>query len=161
MLFQWPHRPSSKDPSTNFQIEYLISLPKQKFGDCLINLTSFFFVMRTNLNVSADKHHFRNILILINGFLQCLKSIISIGASLILNSCSPESQEVGTEFRLGGHCRALRQSFRLVCRTCMGDSVNSLSFFFSLFSHFQVPRGELNYSLLQKWLLMILKTQVK
>lgn len=91
--------------------------------------------MRTNLNVSADKHHFRNILNLINGFLKCLKSIISRGASLILKSCSPESQRVGTEFRLGGHCRALRQSFRLVCRTCMGDSVNplSLSFFFPIF----------------------------
>lgn len=86
--------------------------------------------MRTNLNVSADKHHFRNILILINGFLKCLKSIISRGASLILNSCSPESQRVGTEFRLGGHCRALRQSFRLVCRTCMGDCEFFKSFFF-------------------------------
>lgn len=129
------------DPSTNFQIEYLISLPNQKFGDCLINLTSFFFVMRTNLNVSADKHHFRNILNLINGFLKCLKSIISIGASLILNSCSPESQRVGTEFRLGGHCCALRQSFRLVCRTCMGDSEFFKSFFFSYFSIFRFQEG--------------------
>lgn len=73
---------------------YLISLPKQKFGK-LFNLTSFFFVIRTNLSVSADKHHFRNTLILINGFFKCLKSIISIDGCLILNSHSPESHEGG------------------------------------------------------------------
>lgn len=48
--------------SSDSQMECLISLPKQKFGDGLINLTSFFFVIRTNPNVAADKHHFRNIL---------------------------------------------------------------------------------------------------
>lgn len=74
------------DSSSGSQMECLISLLKEKFGDCLINLTSFFFVIRTNLNVSADKHHFRNILILINGFLKCLESMISIDACLILNS---------------------------------------------------------------------------
>lgn len=89
------------DPSSDFQIEYLISLLKQKFGDYLINLTSFFFGIRTNLNTLADKHHFRNILILINGFLKCLRRIISIDACLILNSCSPGSCGVGTGIQTG------------------------------------------------------------
>lgn len=87
------------EPSSDFQNECLISLPKQNFGDYLINLTSFFFVIRTNLNISADKHHFRNILILINGFLKPSKlllawMLVAFGSPALLRSMEwePESR---------------------------------------------------------------------
>lgn len=146
------------DPSSELHIECLISLPKQNFGYYLINLTSFFFVSRTSLNVSADKYHFGNILILINGFLKRLLSINSIDACLIPNFCSSESPE-GRNQNPGGWQNP-QAEIEIGMQNLYSWLLKSHFSFFFYFSIFRFPKRAQLFSV-TKWSLIILKIQAR